>query len=80
MGLAETHACIEEQRIVDLTRRFGNGKRGSMGKFVVAAYDERVECIFRVQMRFLHHLGEVVGFLVLHRGYLVRRDIADVEA
>ena len=77
--LSESHAGVEEERVVDLTRRFGNGKRGSMGKLVVAAYDEGVECILRVQVRFLHHFREVVGLLVLHRGNLVRRDVADIE-
>ena len=49
MRLAETDVAVDEQGIVHLTGRFGNGKRCGMREHVAVADDEIVEGVFRIQ-------------------------------
>ena len=43
MRLAETHAAVDEQRVVGARRRFGDRAAGRVRELVRRADDERVE-------------------------------------
>lgn len=49
VGLAQTDAPVQEQRVVCFGRRFRHRERCGMGEAVVRADDERIECIFGVE-------------------------------
>ena len=49
MRLAEAGAAVDEERVVGLRRRFGDGERGRVGEAVRRADDERVEGVLRVE-------------------------------
>ncbi len=50
VGLAHTHAAIEEERIVGLAGSGGDGQSGGMGKLVSAADDEAAEGVARIEL------------------------------
>ena len=66
MGFAESHAAVDEQRVVRVGRRFGYRHAGVERHAVAVADDEGFKGIFRVQGRGRHFL--------LEAGKLVRRD------
>jgi hypothetical protein len=47
--LAEPGASVDEERVVGLSRSFGDRERGRMGEAVRGADHERVERVLRVQ-------------------------------
>ena len=49
MGLAQTDAAVNEQRIVRSRRRLRDSETGCVRDFVVRADDERFECVPRVE-------------------------------
>src|SRR5438552_12309285 len=51
MGLAQTDAAINEQRIVRARRRLRDGKTGCVRDFVVRADDERFKRVPRIESR-----------------------------
>jgi hypothetical protein len=51
MGLTETHAAIDEQRVVGLDRRFGDGEAGGLRELIRGAHDEGLEAIARIEVR-----------------------------
>src|SRR5436190_5060618 len=51
MGLAETDAAINEQRVVCARRRLRNSETRCMCNFVVRTDDERLECVPWVESR-----------------------------
>ena len=61
--LAQTHAAVEEQRVVGRARRLRDGQRGRVRKPVRGADDERVERRFGVERVDARHLRE--AFLLL---------------
>ena len=53
MGLPSPTPPSYKEGIVDLPGRFGHRERRGMGKVIVAADNEGVKCIFRIQVRLL---------------------------
>src|SRR6185369_12506074 len=51
VGLAHSDATVEEERIVGLGGRFGDGQRGCVCELVSASDDKSVEGVARVQLR-----------------------------
>ena len=49
VGLAETDAAVDEQRVVGARRGFGDGPAGGVGELVGRADDEGVEGVARVE-------------------------------
>src|ERR1700757_501002 len=49
MGLAQTDAAVNEERIVRARRRLRDSETGCMRDFVVRADDERFECVSRIE-------------------------------
>ena len=49
MGLSQSGRTIDEQGVVVLARFFRHSGAGSVGKFVGAAYDKGIECVFIVR-------------------------------
>ena len=49
VGLAEAGAAVDEERVVRLRRRLGDGERGGVGEAVGRADDEGVEGVLRVE-------------------------------
>ena len=52
MRFTKSDASVEEQWIVNFTRRFCNCKRCSMSKVIVPADYERIKCIFWIEPGF----------------------------
>ena len=50
VGLAQSHASVEEQRIVHIARRLGHGQGSRVGELIVAADYEGVKGVFRVDI------------------------------
>ena len=76
MGLTQSHASVNKQRIITLGGRFGNRKRGCVCEFVVSAHNESAECVARVQIRCNARLaGEIiiVFFIFLRFRFLLIR-------
>src|SRR6185437_8990053 len=70
VGLAETHSTVKKERIIRLTRRFGNGQRCRMGKLVGAPHNERREGVSGIQSRWWnkHALSSRNGGIELRWG------------
>ena len=51
MRFAQTHAAVDEQRVIRLCRRLGDGQRGRARKAVGVAHDEGIEGILRVERK-----------------------------
>ena len=51
VGLAEPGVAVDQQRVVGLARRLGDGDRGGVGEPVGRADDEGLEDVLRVQPR-----------------------------
>ena len=49
MGLAQSHASVEEQRIVNLSRGLSHCQGSGVGEAVVPAHHKGVKCIFGVK-------------------------------
>ena len=49
MGLAQTHAAVDEQRVVHRTRFFADRDRSRVGQLIVGADNESVKGVFRIQ-------------------------------
>ena len=67
--LAESHAAIEEERVVRLRRDLGDRARRGVGELVRGADDEALEGVFRVQGR---GTGRDLGQCGLGRGRRAR--------
>src|SRR5258706_6832128 len=72
MGLAQSNAPIEEQRIIRLARSFGYGERSSMGQTVAVAYDKGIESITGIEpivhqdvgsLLIIPFLAQVIGII-----------------
>ena len=46
MRFSEAGSAINKQWIIGISRRFGNCQGSSLGKFVIASYNEGVEGVF----------------------------------
>src|SRR5262249_21586909 len=76
MGLAETDAAVNEQRIIRARRRLRDGKTGCMRNFVVWTDDERFERVPRIESGNGCPWPRVYDLRrqrFLHRGCIVRR-------
>ena len=63
MGLSETHAAINEKRIVILCRCLGNGDGSGMGKLIAGADDKTIKIVVGIQRRV--KFGSQIGFVVV---------------
>ena len=70
MGLAQTHASVNEERIVGARGRIGDGLARRLGELIVRSHDKGVETIARVEAA---HSGE----LGLARGHFTKHRLAD---
>ena len=75
VGLAEPGVAVDEERVVRLRRRLGDGDRGGMGEAVGLADDEVVERVLRVQARVAarerrmrHRASLAIGWRMARRG------------
>ena len=60
MGLAQTHAAVDEQRVVGLGGHLRHGQRNRVGKTVAAAHHKGVKGILGVQLG--QRVAGVLGF------------------
>ena len=61
VSLAQAGLTVNEERVVCVARRVGDGDRGGAGHAVAVAHDERIEGVLLVQMR-LKSAGLERGF------------------
>lgn len=57
MSLAKAGRTMDEKRIVNRSRRAGNGMTGAMGEAVVAADDERIESVMGIETADIFRCG-----------------------
>src|SRR5438270_12165448 len=57
MGLSKPRTAVKEERVVRLTRHFGDRERSRVGKAVSVADDELVERVARVEASIVVGLG-----------------------
>ena len=62
VSFSKSRSSINIERIVCFTRRFSNGKWRRLCKTVIAADDERVECIVRIQIWSVRLFGKCIFF------------------
>ena len=81
MRFSQSHASVNEERVVDLTRRFGHGEGSGVRQVVVRADDEGVEGVTGIQVRILDELaadlGRAVDQMALVRLFLRLIDLFD---
>ena len=61
VGLPEPWRGVEEERVVGLSRKLGDGERGRVGEAVAVADDELIEAVARVEGSGLRRLGGSVA-------------------
>ena len=66
MGLSQTHASVNEERIVILGRRIGDRHAGGAGKLIARPHHKILKGIFRIEWR-LEGMKRLLDMVFLRR-------------